>query len=242
MVVQTIQKAPIGARIKQQLNWGAYPQANQNIVGLNCEKKVLETVYHVPPEQITVVPLGLSGGFLEAKSGCRSQSHLITTGTICPVKHSVELAEMAQIAQVPILFVGKPYNLRDPYWLRFQQLIDNQWVKYQPHVNEEQEMIALLQAARGFVLMSQFENWSLSTHEAVACGLPLLVQDQKWSRERFGSQARFFPALGVNDTNQRILKQFYAETPQLPAPDIKLHSWRDVASDLKRVYEKVLAG
>ena len=53
-------------------------------------------------------------------------------------------------------------------------------------------MVALLQASRGFVLMSQFENWCLSAHEAVACGLPVLVPDQNWSRERFGNAARYF--------------------------------------------------
>jgi glycosyltransferase involved in cell wall biosynthesis len=47
-------------------------------------------------------------------------------------------------------------------------------------------MIGLLQRARGFVLNSRFENWSLAAHEAAACGLPLLLPDLPWSREQFG--------------------------------------------------------
>ena len=38
------------------------------------------------------------------------------------------------------------------------------------------------------------------------------------------------------------LKEFYAEAPALPAPAIRLHSWLEVAQELKKVYEKVLVG
>jgi glycosyltransferase involved in cell wall biosynthesis len=103
-------------------------------------------------------------------------------------------------------------------------------------------MVALLQSARGFVLMSQFENWCLSAHEAVACGLPVLVPDQNWSRERFGNAAYYFKTIGYGADNVARLKKFYAEAPALPPPAIKLHSWLEVALELKKVYEKVLVG
>jgi hypothetical protein len=74
----------------------------------------------------------------------------------------------------------------------------------------------------------------------VACGLPLLVQDQKWSRERFGHQAHYFDRVGFSPRNVEILKQFHAAAPTLPAPAIPLPSWREVAAQLKQVYERVL--
>ena len=101
-------------------------------------------------------------------------------------------------------------------------------------------MIALLSAARGFVFMSAFENWCLSAHEAAACGLPLLVQDQNWSRERFGPEARYFPSIGVTAKNVEILRQFYADAPQMPAPRLKLFSWDDTAAELKKIYARIL--
>ena len=119
-------------------------------------------------------------------------------------------------------------------------MIDDRWVKYLTHVNNESEMITLLQQARGFVLMSNHENWCLSAHEAVACGLPLLLQDQKWSRERFGDQARYFPTIGHNPANIEILKSFYDQAPALTPPQIKLHSWDDAAIQLKRIYEEAM--
>lgn len=240
-MVQRLLKLPFGEGIKQQLTWRTFQSCAHNVVGLEAERKVLENVYRVPRERTSVVPLGLSDTYLKAGHGGRSESHLICTGTITQRKNCVELAEMAHAAQTPILFVGKPYHPTDPYWLRFQTLIDNRWVKHHPHVGSETEIIALLRAARGFVLMSNFENWCLSAHEAAACGLPLLVQDQKWSRERFGEHARYFSTIGNSPANVAILRDFYASAPQLPASSIKLSSWVEAARQLRDVYERVLS-
>jgi glycosyltransferase involved in cell wall biosynthesis len=240
-LIRAALKIPAARQVKHQLNWATYADAAHNVVGLHCEKKVLETVYRVPPERISVVPLGLPESFLRAGTGRRPAAQLICTGTITGRKYFVELAEMARAAEVPVLFVGKPNHPNDPYWLRFQKLIDGRWVRHQPYVESQTEMVALLQASRGFVLMSQFENWCLSAHEAVACGLPVLVPDQNWSRERFGNAARYFKTIGFNADNVSRLKKFYAEAPALPAPTIRLHSWLEVAEQLKAVYEKTLS-
>lgn len=240
-IIQAMLKLPFGNQVKNQLNWRTYNNATQNVVGLECEKFVLETVYRVRPEKISIVPLGLPDHYLQAGKGRREQEHLICTGTITQRKNSLELAQLARAAKVPVLFVGKPYHLADPYWLAFHKLVDGRIVKYQPHVEGHAEMISLLQSSRGFVLMSQFENWCLSAHEAIACGLPVLVPDQPWSRERFGDAGCYFSTIGFNSGNIAALKQFYHATPQPTPPAIKLYSWREVAEDLKAVYQKVLA-
>jgi glycosyltransferase involved in cell wall biosynthesis len=240
-MIRALQALPFGGGIKQQLSWRTYQLATHNVVGLEAERRVLQLVYRVPPEKISVVPLGLSAAYLNAGPGPRTETHLITTGTITARKNSLALAEMAHAAQVPVLFVGKPYHPTDAYWRSFEKLIDGRWVKYHPHVGSEAEMIALLRAARGFVFMSAFENWCLSAHEAAACGLPLLVQDQNWARERFGDQARYFPTIGVTAENIKILRQFHQDAATLPAPRVKIYSWNDTAAELKKIYERVLA-
>lgn len=240
-LIQAGLKIPLARQVKKQLNWAAYRRADHNIVGLACEQYVLQTVYRVPAGRISVVPLGLAETFLQAGAGRRNENHLICTGTITERKYFVELAEMARAAQVPVLFVGKPNHPADPYWRRFQSLIDGRIVKHQPFVESPAEMAARLQAARGFVLMSRFENWCLSAHEAAACGLPLLVTDQKWSRERFGTGASYFAGPGSSPENIRRLKHFYETAPGRKAPAIRLHSWREVAEQLQAVYAWVLA-
>jgi len=240
LLVRMALALPFGRGIKRQLAWEAFRQSDHNVVGLEAERRVLETVYGVSSGKISVVPLGLSGNYLHAGRGSRAESHLICTGTITQRKNCVELAELARAAEVPILFVGKPYSDNDPYWPRFKNLVDGRFVKHHPFVAGETEMISLLQAARGFVLMSRHENWCLSAHEAAACGLPLLVQNQKWSRERFGNQARYFETIGFSRRNVGVLRRFWEDAPSLAAPETKLFGWTEVAEKLRAVYERVL--
>jgi glycosyltransferase involved in cell wall biosynthesis len=240
-VINIALKLPIIRQVKDQLTWLVFNNAAHNLVGLKCERAVLEKAFHVPPEKISLIPLGLSANYLQAGPGRRNADHLICTGTITQRKNSVELAQLARAAGTPMLFLGKPYHPQDPYWLRFQELVDGKIVKYQPHVESEAEMIGQLQSARGFVIMSKFENWCLSAHEAIACGVPMLVQDQNWSRECFGNQAGYFGSIGFSQGNVTTLKKFYAAAPKLNPPRIKLYDWKEVATALKKVYEKVLA-
>jgi len=102
-------------------------------------------------------------------------------------------------------------------------------------------MIELLQGARGYVLMSRFENWCLAAHEAAACGLPLLLPDQRWARERFGEHASYFPRSG-EDASIAALRQFYQQSLRLPAPKARLFSWKDVAEKLHETYSTLLNG
>lgn len=229
---------PWGA-IRSQLIWEAFKNCSLNIVGLEAEVRVLEKVYGVPSQKTAIVPLGLASSFLEAGHGSRNQKYLITTGTITERKRSLELAKMAHAAQVPICFVGKPYDPNGRYWHEFQALVDGSLVTHIPHTESVAEMVSLLQGSKGYVLYSDYENWCLSAHEAIACGLPILIPDQPWSRELFGSTGCYFPNRNA-DENATILKQFYKDCDSMTSPPIDLYSWQDVAAKLIPLYEKVL--
>ncbi len=226
--------------LARQLSWQSFRLADRMIVGLQAEQRVLETVYGLAADRITTVPLGLAPDFLKAGPSPRTQPHLITTGTITQRKRCVELARMAGEARVPVLFVGKPYSLRDPYWKEFAGLIDGRFVLHRDHVADRAEMIALLQSSRGFVIYSQYENWCLSAHEAAACGLPVLLPDQPWSRECFGNQSSYLHASASSENASR-LRAFYDKAPEMPAPAMKFYSWDEVARQLAVCYRSVLS-
>ena len=114
--------------------------------------------------------------------------------------------------------------------------MDNRFVLYKPHTQDRAAMKSLDLSARGFVLFSRYENWSLVAHEAAVCGLPLLLPDLNWSRECFGEQATYFNLAG-GGANAQILKSFYASARDLPSPQIQQHSWDDVARQLIQIYE-----
>lgn len=226
--------------IRSQLVWESFKNCDLNIVGLNAEAVVLKKIYGVPDDKIATIPLGLAKPFLDAGAGSREQDNLITTGTITEQKRSVELARMAHSIKVPICFVGKPYDSNGAYWREFQSLVDGSTVTHIPHTESVDQMIDLLKAARGYVHYSTFENWCLSAHEAIACGLPLLVPDQPWSRERFGDQATYFP--GANPASHAMaLRKFHELCGSLPSPKVRLYSWRDVAKELIHHYQRILS-
>jgi glycosyltransferase involved in cell wall biosynthesis len=241
LAVKTMSRLPFfGKKIYQGLGLNSFAMCDCNVVGLKAEQRVLELTYNVPSNKVAIVPLGLKNIFLKAGPSDRSGDYLVCAGTITQRKNCIPLAQIARAAQVPILFVGKPYSEKDPYWLEFSQLIDGRWVRYQPHVADPAGMVALLQRARGAVVMSQYENWCFTAHEAAACGLPVLLPPMRWAHERFGDQACYFADVTFNRNNIQILKQFYEATPQLPIPTIKLHSWQEVALQLKAVYAQIL--
>lgn len=226
--------------IRAQLTWDSYRLCDRNIVGLEAEARVLETVYGVSRDRIGIIPLGLPEPFLQAGHGTRRNSYLITTGTITERKRSVELARMAHLAKIPICFVGKPYDEQSAYWREFQSLVDGTFVTHIPHTESVGEMIGLLKESRGYVLFSDYENWCLSAHEAIACGLPILVPDQPWSRELFGSQARYFSGWDI-ERNAGTLSEFHSNCDSIPVPKIQLYSWRECAAKLLPFYETLIA-
>jgi glycosyltransferase involved in cell wall biosynthesis len=241
VITQALLKLPGWGIIKNQLNWQSLLAAQQIIVGLEAERNVLTTVLGIPQQRISMIPLGLDEIFLQSAPSTRSADALVCVGTITHRKNSVALARLAKRAEVPILFVGKPYSESDAYWREFQGLIDDRWVRHQSHVADPSSMVKLLGSARGAVVMSDYENWCLVAHEAAACGLPVLLQDQKWSRERFGDQATYFERIGFSEANVQILKKFYEASTLLPQPQIKLYSWRDTAHQLEQLYSQILS-
>jgi glycosyltransferase involved in cell wall biosynthesis len=233
VLIRTAMAAPLPQLLRPRFH--AFRMCDRVLVALEAEKQILVRSYGVKKRSVRLVPLGLNEPFLKAGPGPRTGDYLISHGTIAPVKNSVELARLASEAKVPVLFVGKPFAAGDSYWEQFRQLVDNRYVRHQPHVASEVEMIGLLQQARGFVLNSRFENWSLAAHEAAACGLPLLLPDLPWSRERFGDQASYFPK---KDAAQAVatLRSFYQQSSSAPPPKVRLYSWREVAEILRDAY------
>jgi glycosyltransferase involved in cell wall biosynthesis len=189
-------------------------------------------------DRISVVPLGVDLAFNIKAPAFRRKTYLVSLGTITEVKMSLELAKLARGAKVPILFIGKPYSTTDPYWHRFQREIDGVFVKLKDHVDSRDELISLMNESSGFVLYSKYENWSLAAHEAAALGLPLLLPDKTWSRERFGESASYFPRRRRYD-HIDALKKFYNSTSP-PLHTGYIPAWSDTAQQLKNIYNAVL--
>ena len=132
-----------------------------------------------------VIPHGLEEDALRELAQPQEEGdYLISIASIHPRKNTLLLAEAAVLAKTPIVFLGKPYAEDDPYFLRFQKLIDHRYVRYPGFVSPE-EKYRWLRGARGFALLSQFESGCIAVFEAAGAGLPLLLSDLPWARKSY---------------------------------------------------------
>ena len=169
------------------------------------------------------------------------EEYLICVATIDSRKNSVLLAEAAHIAQVPVLFLGKPYSRSDPYFQRFQELIDNRYVKYAGFVSTE-EKFRLLRGARGFALLSKFESGCIAAFEASAAGLPMLLSDLPWGRKSYiGAKEISYAPLANAHEAARVLKRFYDTAHRRPGRTFPILTWHEVAQRYASVYAEVSA-
>lgn len=243
-ITQFLLSTPLFQPVCDRMGWVSLRRADAVVVGLNIEANVMRQVWDISPDRLHVVPLGLPSPFRE-KSIVPLQSEqlpkepfLITVGTICRRKYSVELARLAKEAQVPIVFVGQGLPEEADYWTDFLSLCKSDFVWHYPYCEDARSLAALYAAAQGFVHFSSGENWCLAAHEAAGCQRPLLLRDQPWSRECFGHSATFWTP--ETFTASTLKAYFLSCQKPDPHPHSTLISWAAVAERLQAIYLNLL--
>lgn len=228
--------------LTNRLAWDVYQRLDALIYVTQLEWKVAQYLFKAPPARGHVIGHGLREESLaDLRRPEPPGDHLISIATITERKNTVLLAKAARRAQVPVTFLGKPYADRDPYFLQFQSLVDNQWVRYPGFVSEEEKR-RLIRSARGFALLSQFESGCIAVYEAAAAGLPMLLSDLPWATQEYGAVSRVrFTGLRDEAALATALADFYRGAHRGVHPTFPVGPWRDVARRYLAVYEKVLS-
>ena len=234
-----LMRAALPAGLTAAYRWDAYRMADAAIALTPWEGQVLNYLFAVPPGKIHVVPNGVEAEFFAAPPAERGP-WLVCTGTITERKRMVELAEAALLARTPLWVVGKPYAESDPYAQRFLHLARQHpdLLRYEGPILARADLARVYRQARGFVLLSENESLSLSALEAAACQCPLLLSDHRWARSAFAAQASYAAVPGSPRATAQALRQFYDAAPRL-TPPAKPPGWRDVAAQLKGLYESL---
>ena len=217
--------------------WDSYHKADACIFLTVWEAVVARLLFSPPSNRLHVVPNGVEPEFFLADANVIERGNdLVCTATITERKRVLELAEAAVTAQVPVRILGNPYGKEDPYYLRFLALSHQfpEFIRYSGAVSSRDELAKIYKAARGFVLLSTMESLSLSALEAAAAGCPLLLSDLPWARSSFGHNASYCAITDTASTSS-ILKRFYDQAPNLPAPPQPCR-WSEVAEKLLIIY------
>ena len=176
-----IRSIPI-KRLNSLFPWRVFPIINGFVYLHRLDRDNAIKAYGIPSQRTYVIPNGCEQMQLAAlRQGYRAQkSYLVCVGSIVPRKNMVLLAKAARRAQVPVIFLGRPFNMNDPYFHAFQELVDDKYVVSVGHV-EGEEKDEYLKGASGFVLLSAQENDSIAVREAAAAGLPMLFPNLPWA-------------------------------------------------------------
>jgi hypothetical protein len=243
-VTRLLLGAPLFRPVCDRMGWVSLRRADAVVVGLKIEADVMRQIWDINPNRLHVIPLGLPDMFRETSIAPLQSEQLptgpflITVGTICRRKYSVELARFANEAQVPIVFVGQSLPEESDYWTDFLSLCKSDFVWHYPYCEDARSLAALYAASLGFVHFSTGENWCLAAHEAAGCRRSLLLRDQPWSRECFGRSATFWTP--ETFTASTLKAYFLACQKPDPHPHSTLISWTAVAERLQALYLDLL--
>lgn len=230
----------IGGPLSFRTGIDVYQKLDALVYVVDLERRVAAYLYGVPLERAHVIPHGLDEAALADLAKPEPEGdYFISIASIIPRKNTVLLARAASIAQVPIVFLGKPFNESDPYFEEFKQLVDERWVRYPGFVSRE-EKHRLLRGARGFALLSQFESGCIALYEAAAAGLPLFLPNLPWAARVYqhARQKEFVPLKSEQFLAPR-LRNFYERAHRESDQTFPVPSWRDVARRYVEIYENI---
>ena len=223
-----------------RLAWEVYRELDAMIYVTPIEWAAAQYLFDADPARGHVIGHGLTEAALAALGAPEpAGDYLVSVATIAQRKNSVRLAQAARAAQVPVVFVGKPYAADDPYFREFQALVDGRFVRYPGFVTEA-EKFRWLRGARGFVLGSQFESGCIAVYEAAAAGLPMLLSDLPWAAQVYGGVPGIEFVAPESAVLAERLKAFYERARRQRQSTFPVPSWREIARKYLAVYETVL--
>lgn len=240
LVTQTLRRTIKGS--SSRLGWGVYQELDAMIYVVEHEWEVAKYLFDAPPDRGYIIPHGLDAEALKALAEPQpEEDYLISIASITERKNTLILAEAALRAKVPIVFLGKPYAESDPYFLKFKELVDGQYVRYPGFVSSE-EKHRLLRGARGFALLSQFESGCIALYEGAAAGLPLFLSDLPWATKVYrNARASRFVKWENREQLALSLGEFYRGAHRMPCMTFPIRSWREIAQQYLAIYENLLA-
>ena len=224
-----------------RLGWDVYRKLDAMVYAVAHEWEVAQYLFGATPGRGHVIPHGLDALALERLALPEAPGdYLVSVATIHERKNTVLLAQAAQRAGIPVLFLGKPYTEDDPYFLEFKKWVDGKTVRYAGFVSKEEKW-RYLRTARGFALLSKYESGCIAVYEAAAAGLPFFLSDLPWAA-RVYAQARGvkFVRLGLIANIAADLRSFYTTAQRQPGTTFPLLTWRQVAKKYLDVYQSIL--
>lgn len=216
--------------------------------------------FGIPPERVSVVPLGVDDRYFEALAPefrrevlqCLGlpRQFFLCVGTLQPRKNLERILRAHQRLpldmqkEVPLVVAGRPGWRCEEVIELLEQGRERgtvQWLRYVPDI----ELRALLQSAAALVFPSLYEGFGLPVLEAFASGLPVITSSTSSLPEVAGDAALLVDPLdeqAIADAMQRVLESPKAanELRRRGLSRAREFSWRQCAERTLAVYRKAI--
>lgn len=195
-------------------------------------------IYGVNPNKTHIIPHAVDslkvfhGDINEKKI---KDKYLVCLGSVVPRKNLSFTAEICRNNDIPIKFIGHPFDKESTYYREFVKIANTTKIEYLGYLNEE-EKVKVLKGASGFVLLSFGESGCISVYEAGATGLPLLLSDLPWAKGYEDPKFIEFCSPTNYEKAEKKLKEFYKTAKKQDSPTFKVRDWREIAEMYYKVY------
>lgn len=228
-------------------------------------KKDIEKMLGIPAPRIDVAHLAAGENFQHINNqelfrSVAAKYHLPTrfalyVGDATPNKNVLRLAQAAVSTHTPLVIAGKVFtdetvDASHPWTKEIGEV--RKLAKMHPEkilllgfVSDE-ELVALYNMAKVFVMPSLYEGFGLPVVEAFACGCPVIASDKGSLKEVAGSAAYIIDPYSVNDMAHAIEKvvgdtKFAKSLATKGLQQAKHFSWKKTADATVLSYEKAFS-
>ncbi len=229
---------------RSPINWMSAHKADMVIVPSQSTKEDVQGYYGIPAEKIEIVPEGVDDSFhpIEDEDILRStrkrylgadKPYILFVGKPSQRRNIPLLikafADLKKREKIPhsLLLLG-PNHLGHAYEQMSKELgISDSLVQTNPRFTDHRDIIATYSAADLYVFPSSYEGFSLTTVEAMACGLPVVTTNGGALAEIAGGAA-----LIVDDLTVEALSDAMGRVLSDPAlrEDLRVKSLKRAAS------------
>ena len=236
---QLIQRLP--GKFDSMFPWRLLPLFDAIVYMHENDRRTAIRLYGVDPAKTRVIPHAVDA--LETWNGPATAApepkYLVTVGSIVERKNPLFTARLCRKLNIPIRFMGHPFDEQSDYFRAFLREVDSTIVRYDGFTTEEQKA-EILKNASGFVLLSFGESGCISVYEAAAAGLPLLLSDLPWARGYEEPLQLFHCPPSDESKAAQQLQAFYQAAQRGNSPSFTVHTWKEIAEQYADVYRHVL--
>ena len=222
--------------------------SNMVLVQTELEAADLQETYGVKIDWVKI-PSGVGEQFLSGRSFenvVGVEDYILCVGRIEARKNQLSVIAavnemlLEEEMDTQLVFVGKKSDHHSTYVRLFEdEVAGNKWITYLPYTPYE-DMPGIYQHAKVCVSASWFETTGLTSLEGLFMGANVVAAGSR-AREFLGDLASYCDPGSIESIGQAISTEFSKPRPKVPEKLKEIYTWKNVANQTLKVYERLLS-